>query len=120
VKKIFNKRARLVVYIESDCLEQIAKKARSEGKTLVEWARDVLTVGGITHEDNHHPDVRGLPDVRSDRRSPDRTERVAVPATPATRRSSLKTKKKFSAAPTRCQHGYMVVNGVTACERCKS
>jgi hypothetical protein len=42
VRRIFTDRARLVVYIESGDLLRLTAKARSGGKTLVEWARETL------------------------------------------------------------------------------
>lgn len=42
MKKLFVDRARLVVYLEASDMKRLSEKARSEGKTLVEWARERL------------------------------------------------------------------------------
>lgn len=42
VKRIFTDRARLVVYVEAEELNGMTALARGSGKTLVEWAREVL------------------------------------------------------------------------------
>lgn len=42
VRKIFSDRARLVVYVEAQDLNRLTEKARDEGRTLVEWARERL------------------------------------------------------------------------------
>ena len=57
VRKIFSDRARIVVYLEQAEVPVMVAKAREEGKTLVEWAREVLR-GEISQ------DVRGVQEVR--------------------------------------------------------
>ena len=42
MKRIFGERARLVVYVEAGDLGRMVVRAKSEGKTLVEWARETL------------------------------------------------------------------------------
>jgi hypothetical protein len=42
VRRIFEERARLVVYVESAAAGEMEKRARGEGKTLVEWMRETL------------------------------------------------------------------------------
>lgn len=42
MRRIFRDRARLVVYFEAEDLPRMLVQARSEGKTLVEWAREAL------------------------------------------------------------------------------
>jgi len=42
MRKIFEKRARLVVYIESVAADEMERKARGNGMTLAEWTRTVL------------------------------------------------------------------------------
>jgi len=42
VRRIFEERARLVVYVESADADKMEKLARGEGKTLVEWMRETL------------------------------------------------------------------------------
>lgn len=42
MRKLFTDRARLVVYVEATDLERLTAKARSEGRTVVEWARETL------------------------------------------------------------------------------
>jgi hypothetical protein len=42
MKKLFEDRVRIAVYLERGSLDAMTALARSEGKTLVEWARDVL------------------------------------------------------------------------------
>lgn len=42
VRKIFTERTRLVVYLETRDLARITATARAAGKTVVEWAREVL------------------------------------------------------------------------------
>ena len=44
MKKLFTKRALLVVYLESADLTQMEQVARGSGRTLMEWARDTLLV----------------------------------------------------------------------------
>jgi len=63
VRKIFSQRARLVVYVESESADRMTERARSEGKTLVEWMRETL-LGEL--EDNSA--VRGTTPVRMARR----------------------------------------------------
>jgi hypothetical protein len=46
VRRIFTERARLVVYIELEDLNRLTAVARGDGKTLVEWAREVLLEAG--------------------------------------------------------------------------
>src|SRR5277367_5067711 len=61
MRKIFSDRARIVVYLEQAEVPVMVAKAREEGKTLVEWAREVLR-GEISQ------DVRGVPGVRVEKR----------------------------------------------------
>ena len=42
MRRIFDQRARLVVYVESGDADRMEKLARGEGKTLVEWMRETL------------------------------------------------------------------------------
>ena len=42
MRKIFSQRARVVVYLENESVDRMLEKAREEGKTLVEWARETL------------------------------------------------------------------------------
>lgn len=42
MKRLFMERSRLVVYVEASDLTRLTEKARSEGKTVVEWARETL------------------------------------------------------------------------------
>lgn len=42
MKKLFNERARLVIYLDQDELVRMGILAKSNGETLVEWAREVL------------------------------------------------------------------------------
>ena len=42
MKRLFIERSRLVVYLESSDLQRLTEQARSEGKALVEWARETL------------------------------------------------------------------------------
>jgi hypothetical protein len=46
VKRMFEERARLVIYLESSDMVRLTAVARGEGKTLVEWARGVLLAQG--------------------------------------------------------------------------
>ena len=43
MRKLFNDRARLVVYLEQAELDAMASNAKRYGQTLQEWARGVLT-----------------------------------------------------------------------------
>lgn len=42
MRKIFEERVRLVVYLESTDLQKLTQAARADGKTVVEYARDLL------------------------------------------------------------------------------
>ena len=42
MRKIFDDRARFVVYMEQSNIIGLTKLAKAEGKTLVEWARETL------------------------------------------------------------------------------
>ena len=42
MRKLFTERVRLVVYVEASDLTRLTERAREEGKTLVEWARETL------------------------------------------------------------------------------
>jgi hypothetical protein len=42
MRKLFTERTRLVVYVEASDLTRLTEKARSEGRTVVEWARETL------------------------------------------------------------------------------
>jgi len=55
VRRIFEQRARLVVYVESGDADKMEKRARSEGKTLVEWMRETLLGELATVEELSRP-----------------------------------------------------------------
>jgi hypothetical protein len=42
VKRIFDERARVVIYLEAEDVTRLTEEARAEGKTLVEWGRETL------------------------------------------------------------------------------
>ena len=42
MKRIFEERAKLVVYVESVDIVRMTERARSEGKLLAEWLRETL------------------------------------------------------------------------------
>jgi hypothetical protein len=72
VRRIFNERARFVIYVESADMERMEVKARSEGRTLVEWARETLVA-----KLGDNSSVREKPRVRVAKRgtgSPERSE----------------------------------------------
>lgn len=73
MRKQFEVRGRLAIYFEQADLERLTAKARSEGKALVEWARETLLgeLGGDTA-------VRGERAVPVARRSIVAPERLAI------------------------------------------
>lgn len=52
MRRIFEERARLVIYIESADLNRMTEEARKRGVPIVEWARKVL-LESISGEENH-------------------------------------------------------------------
>lgn len=73
MKKLFTERARLVIYVENADLERLTARARSEGKTLVEWGRETLLGALETGR------VEDVPKRRAVRVARERTAAVAGP-----------------------------------------
>jgi hypothetical protein len=72
VRRIFEERARLVVYVESSSADAMEKRARSEGKTLVEWMRETL-LGELEDSTEVRP-VREVSVARRSTPAPERRE----------------------------------------------
>lgn len=45
MRKLFQKRARLAVYVEAGAADEMEQQARNSGMTFAEWAREVLLRG---------------------------------------------------------------------------
>jgi hypothetical protein len=77
VRKIFNQRARIVVYLENEAIDRMLVKARDEGRTLVEWARETL-LGELDGAGNHKAGMRGSGTTRPVRRGISSGKRVTA------------------------------------------
>lgn len=77
MRKLFKRRARIVVYLESEDVDRMERKARGSGRTLVEWAREKLlrAIG-----DNS--DLRGATEMGVVVRSADATKRLVLHEAP--------------------------------------
>ena len=68
MKRVFQERARLVIYLEQGDLGKVTKMAREEGKTVVEWMREMIS-GTIEAEEvpslkEANESDKGVQDVR--------------------------------------------------------
>lgn len=101
MRKIFSQRARVVVYLENEAVDRMVAKAREEGKTLVEWARETLVEG---LEDNSDlPRSRG---VRMARRGPGAVESPKLPCGGSVGvESGLREPKAPAPGGRTCKHG---------------
>jgi len=72
MRKQFEKRARLAIYLENSDLQRLTAKARAEGKLLAEWARETLLgeLGG-------NSEVRSKPAIRVAGRGAAELERIS-------------------------------------------
>jgi hypothetical protein len=53
MRRIFNDRARLVIYLEAQQLEAITQAAREEGKPMLELVREVIAANFPLEEESH-------------------------------------------------------------------
>jgi hypothetical protein len=67
MRKLFTERTRLVIYVEATDLERFTARARAEGRTVVEWARETLL--GEFAESNDEVLRRATPVRVAERRS---------------------------------------------------
>jgi hypothetical protein len=65
-----------VIYVESTDMERMEVKARSEGRTLVEWARETLI--GKLEDNTHVPGSRQVSAARRGAAAPERTSESAT------------------------------------------
>jgi hypothetical protein len=62
MRRMFNERSRVVVYVEAEDVTRMTAQAKSEGKTLVEWARETL-LGELSDNSEMRP-VGNVPVAR--------------------------------------------------------
>ena len=79
MRKQFQQRARLAIYLETSDLVRLTAKARTEGKALVEWARETL-LGEL----ENNSEVRPEREVPSARRGASALKRSSEPAEAST------------------------------------
>lgn len=99
---MFTERTRLVVYMETADLQRITETAREAGKTVVEWAREVLLEIGEPKA------VREPEPVRVAKRRSNVLERLPVLAdagSAASAEEDVRVSEGRGASERTCKHG---------------